>query len=273
MSEEVTDTVTAPVEESATQAEATPVAPSLRDAFAEKLGDDFKSFEKYKDDESLINGIMSAQQMIGKKGDIPAEDADDETKAEFWKKMGLSDEMDITLPEFGEEFGDLANQLPDYYGGIKDQILEIAKDVIPKSGNVNEMLNGIMNEFVKRDADATRIREAENMAAQKDMLEKVAAKNGISADQLSAKTEEIMNRQGWSNETHFTEVLLEFAKMTENSTELKDAHLHNTTEGLDTQIRELSASDEYLRMTGPKHDIAVSKVRELLNKKAQLENK
>jgi len=282
MSEEVTDTATAPVEDGATQSVETGASteasteastPSLRDMFAEKLGDNFKSFEKYKDDESLINGIMSAQQMIGKKGDIPAEDADDATKAEFWKKLGFGDDMDIELPEFGEEYGDLANQLPEYYGGIKEQILEIAKDVIPKSGNVNEMLNGIMNEFVKRDAEATRQREAENMKSQKEMLEKVASKNGLTPDQLGAKTEEIMKRQGWDNDTHFTEVLLEFAKMTDNSTELKDAYLHNTGEGIDQQIAEISASDEYLRESGPKHDLAVKKVRELLEKKQKFENK
>jgi len=277
MSEEVTDTATAPVEEGATQTEVTQstetTTPSLRDVFAEKLGDNFKSFEKYKDDDSLINGIMSAQQMIGKKGDIPAEDADDETKAEFWKKLGFGDDMDIELPEFGEEFGDLANQLPEYYGGIKDQILEIAKDVIPKSGNVNEMLNGIMSEFVKRDAEATKQQQMENTKAQKELLEKVAAKNGLTAEQLGSKTEEIMKRQGWDNNTHFTEVLLEFAKMTDNSTELKDAYLHNTSEGIDQQIAEISASDEYLRESGPKHDLAVKKVRELLEKKQKFENK
>jgi len=259
---------TAPVEETAPVATEEAVTPSFRDAFKEKAGEDFKSFEKYGDDESLLNGILAAQKMIGKKGDIPAEDADDEAKAEFWKKLG-SDKLEIAIPAFGEEFGDTAQGLTEYYGGIKDKVLEIAKDVIPKSGDVNEMLGNIINEFVKQDAEASRLGELETRTQIEDATKAVAAKAGITVDQLQAQNKEVLDRYGWGNETQISEMLLTLAKETSNTTTLKDAHLHNTSEGLDAQIADITASGD-LDTIGKKHDIALAKNVTLLKKKAEL---
>ncbi len=261
-----------PAPEPTPQPEPTPEptpTPSLRDSFKEKVGDDvFKSFEKYADDDSLVNGIVAAQKMVGKKGDIPAEDADDETKAEFWKKLG-SDKLDIALPEFGEEFGDTAQQLGEYYGGIKDKVLEIAKDVIPKSGNVSEMLSGIISEFVKQDAEASRLSSIEANAEAEKAFAVVAGKTGLSVDQLKATNEEIIKQNGWTNETHIAEVLYALSKATSNSSVMKDAHLNNTNEGLDAQIESIVASGD-LDTIGKKHDIALAKKTALLKKKAEI---
>lgn len=247
---------------------------SLVEMFRSKAPEGAKMgwLDNMKDDDSLVKTAFAAQSLIGKKGDIPAEDADDATKAEFWKKLG-SDELDIALPEFGEEFGDTAQGLTEYYGGIKDKVLEIAKDVIPKSGNVNEMLGGIINEFVKQDAEASRLGELETRTQIEEATKNVAAKAGITVEQLQSQNKEVLDRYGWGNETQISEMLLTLAKETSNMNTLKEAHLNNTAEGLDAQIAEISASDNYLRAEGPQHDLAVNKLKDLWKKKLDIENR
>ena len=160
MSEEVKDTApvvdTAP-ETTPTEAPAETQAPSFRDSFKEKVGEDaFKSFEKYTDDDSLVNGIKAAQSMIGKKGDIPAEDAAEDAYQEFWGKLG-SDKIDLKAPELGEEFGDLAGDLKETYGGITARIQEIAKEQIGKSKNLPDIIQNVLGQYLAEDAEATRL--------------------------------------------------------------------------------------------------------------------
>ncbi len=246
-------------------------ATSLRDVFAEKLGDNFKSFEKYKDDDSLINGIMSAQQMIGKKGDIPPEDADDETKREFWNKLG-ADQVDLGVPEFGDEYGDLGKTLKDYYGEVNSKIVEIAKDVIPKSGNVNEMLNGIVGRFIEEDAKNTLEQQAQAKAEAQESFKKVAAKAGLSTEKLMQTNNEVIKKYGWDDDTTIPEILYTLARETSNSKEYQESRLHNTSEGLQAQIDEINQSGILLE-NGAKAEAALKKKKELMKKMEEIMQK
>ncbi len=270
MSEEVQT----PEQPAAEQTPAQPVevaTPSFRDAFKEKVGDEaFKSFEKYADDDSLANGIMSAQSMIGKKGDIPAEDATPEQRKEFWDKLGGSD-IALTAPEFGEEFGDLAAELKESYGGITQRIQEIAAEEIGNAKNVPELIQNIMGKYLQEDALAVKQSQADNAAQTQEQFNKLAVEVGLAPEALKSTVEGVMAKYGWDGTTSVTKALYTLAKETSESTTLKDAVLTNTQEGLDTQIAEISASDEYLRQEGPQHDLAIEKLKKLWEKKLELE--
>lgn len=270
MSNEVTETTAAPVTDTANVATATPVetkqqssSPDLKALILDGLApEDQKMFEKYKDGTSIKNGVIAAMKMVGKKGDIPSEDAPDEVRSEFWNKLG-ADKIAITPPEFGQEFGDLGAQLKEYYGGVAGKVAEIAKTVIPKSKNVGEMLNGIMAEFIKQDAEASRLKEVEVKQQMEKAFSDVARKTGLSVDELKRTNDEVIKRYGWNDQTSFAEILATLAKETTNSNTMRDAHLNNTNEGIEMQISQLLASDEYLHMEGPAHDLAVAKMRKL----------
>lgn len=275
MSEAVTETApvveTAPVAE-ATETKATETKVDWYEQFKGSLDDKArKSIEKYKDGDSFKNGVFSAFSMIGKKGDIPAPDADEKTKVEFWNKLG-ADKIELGVPELGEEYGDLGGQLKEYYGGINKRILEIAKGVIPKSGNINEMLSGIVKEFIARDAEATLERERATKAQAQETLAKVAARAGLTPDKLMKTNEEVVKKYGWTNETTIPEILYTLARETSNSTELKDSYLHNTGEGLQAQIDEINRSG-VLDTTGPKKDAALARKKELMKKMADMMQK
>ena len=220
------------VEQSAEPTVETQAAPDWYESFKSSLSDsERKSIEKYKDGESFKNGTFSAFSMIGKKGDIPQENATDEQKAEFWNKLG-ADKLEVSAPEFGEEFGDLGAKLSEYYGGITQDILDIAKEIIPKSGNVNEMLSGILNEYIQRDANAAREAEIAQKAQMKEDFNKAAVAAGMTPDQFRATNEEVMKRFGWDENTHIGTILNALGAATSNSNEIKDARMHNTSEGL-----------------------------------------
>ena len=269
MSEEIVDT--APVEETApaTDAPAPVDAPTLRDTFKAKVGDDaFKSFEKYSDDDSLVNGILSAQSMIGKKGDIPAEDADAETYKEFWGKLG-SENIKIDPIELGDEFGAITQDLKDVYGGITESIQDIAKEEIAQSKNIPDLMNRIVGRYLKEDAERARLGAVEQKEASEKQFAATAGKTGLSTDQLKAVNEEVIKQNGWDESTSIAEVLYTLSKATTNSNTMKEAHLNNTNEGLDAQIQSITASGD-LDTIGPKHDIALKKKKDLLRKKAEL---
>ncbi|RLI52550.1 MAG: hypothetical protein DRP09_17660, partial [Candidatus Thorarchaeota archaeon] len=67
-------------------------APTLRESFLAAVPEEKRgAFEKYKDDASLVDGVLTAQSMIEKKGDIPPENASPEEVAEFWGKLGAGE--------------------------------------------------------------------------------------------------------------------------------------------------------------------------------------
>ncbi len=270
----MSEDVQTPEQPAVEQTPAQPVettAPSFRDTFKSKVGDEaFASFEKYGDDDSFVNGILSAQSMIGKKGDIPAEDATPEQRKEFWDKLGGAD-IKLAVPELGEEFGDLAAELTETYGGITQRIQEIAAEEYGKAANLPELIQSVMGRYLQEDALAVKQGQADNAAQTQEQFNKLAVEVGLAPEALKSTVEGVMAKYGWDSNTSVTKALYTLAKETAESTTLKDAVLTNTQEGLDAQIAEISASDEYLRQEGPQHDLAIEKLKKLWDKKLELE--
>lgn len=273
MSEEVVDTAPEATETAPTETTTTEAPQSTKDWLASNAPEGAKTdwLNKYDSDESLAKGIYAAQQMIGKKGDIPAEGATPEEYQEFWGKLGAND-MEIKAPELGEEFGDARQELGDYYGGIAEQVNAIAKEEIASATSVPDLLNKIVGRFIAEDSKMTLENQIESSKSLEDQFKAVAAKTGMTPDGLKQSNSEVINRMGWNDETTIHEIIHEFNKVTTNSKTLQEAHLNNSHEGLDAQIAQISASDVYLRETGPKHDLAVKEMNRLLTLKNGLNN-
>lgn len=241
-------------------------APSIRESLLAKLPKEkTKWLEKYKDDDSTVNGIMSAIEMVGKKGDIPKEDAPSEAFKEFWNKLG-ADKVELNVPEFGEEYGDLGGQLKEYYSGVNSKVTEILNNEIANAKNIPDLFNKVMNKFIAEDAEAARLREVETKKQMEESFKKVAIKSGLSAEQLKATNDEVIKKYGWDDTTSFAEILYTLAKETSNTNVIKDSFMNNTSQGLEMQLQEIVTSDEYLYGSGAKHDLAVKNAIELMTK-------
>jgi len=280
MSEEVVDT--APVTETAPAevAEAVETTDSAKsgdwyESFKSSLGEEErKSIEKYKDGDSFKKGTFSAFSMIGKKGDIPAEDAPDEVRSAFWNKLGADKVSAVEIPDFGEEYGDLGAELKEYYGGVSEKIAEIAKGIAGSAKSVPDLLNKVMQEFIKDDAENARVARLEQTKQMKEQFEKVAKKSGLSVEQLNQEVEQVKAKYGWGNDTSIAELLLTLAKETSNTNTLKDAHLNNTSEGLEQQ--QLDAHGILMDMvkkgvSGAEYEIQLRKVKELNEKLSKMQ--
>jgi len=276
---EVTETApveTAPVEVAPIEAKVEAkeeIKPSLLAALkgmvpAEKA----KWLEKYKDDQSALNGIMSAQEMLGKKGDIPKEDASPEAIKEFWGKLG-ADSIEIKGIELGEDFGGMKTGLEEYYKGVGGKLNEIAKQEISKAKNIPDMLNRIFSRFANEDAQGQLQASKEQAELDDKLIGKLAGKTGLSRDQIGKTYQETMQRYGWGDETTKYEVMLELAKNTTNSKVMQDSYLHNTSEGVQQQIDAIAISKEYLHEDGPAHTKAVQQMRELHGKMEEIQKK
>lgn len=280
MSEEVTTetapiTETAPVEPTTQETTTTETAPDWFEGFKADLNEqELKSIEKYKDGDSFKNGTFSAFSMIGKKGDIPPEDAPEEAKAEFAKKLGLenvkfADGEKVELDEsFGDKKGELEEAYTGYVGGFLENLVEkFAKN--PSMATVKEAAI----EFAKQDAKVALEREAEQRAALVEQKKAAAGKLGISVDDMNRTIKEVIASRGWDAGVTFDEVLCTLARETTNSNTLKDAHLNNTTEGLQAQIDELNVTLADRSVPDAKHKLNVEKMNDLLKKQYELQNK
>ena len=269
---------TQPVEEKATDTAQTTTQETAsaesKDWFQQMLedaGEDKRYFEKYKDKDSAKKGIVSAFQLVGKKGDIPKEDATPEERAAFWNKLG-AEKLEVKIPEFGDEFGELKGQLGEYYGNIGKEISEIAKTVIPQSKGIDDAINKIVAEFAKRDGERTLKSQTESKSLTEQNILNTAKKAGLSVEQLKQYNQEVIDRFGWSDETSFAEILLELHKSTFNSPAVREAYLQNTNEGIEHQIAELKADPDW-GMDTPKGRQLVQKRIELLNKMGAMQKK
>ncbi len=282
MSEEVTDTApetteTAPAETTETTQEVS-TAQSLLDVFKSKAPEGAPTgwLEKIKDEDSLVKTVYAAQSLIGKKGDIPAEDAPDEVRQEFWNKLGADKVAPLDLPDFGEEFGDMGAELKEYYGGISEKVAEIAKTVAPTSKNVPDLMNKVLESFIKEDAEAARVAKFEQQKQMKEQFETVAKKAGLSTDQLNQEIEQVKGKYGWDDSTSIAELLLTLAKETSNSNTLQDAHLNNTMEGLDSQFEHENAvliDMAKKNVSGVEYDSQLAKVQKLMEKISNLQKR
>lgn len=269
---ETTVTETEATEQSTQEVKKEEAKPSLLAALkALTPAEKSKWLEKYKDDQSAFNGIMSAQEMLGKKGDIPKEDSDESVFKEFWGKLG-ADKIELTTPDLST-LGGNTEELSEYYKGISGKLGEIAKEVVPSAKNIPDMLNKVFSRFAEEDAKAQIEAAKEQEKINNQLIGDLVKKTGIPKDEISRMSEEVVSRYGWNENTTKYEVFMELAKATTNSSTMQDAYLHNTNEGLQNQIDEISRSDEYLRMDGPKHTAAVSKVTELLKRQQELKKK
>lgn len=239
--------------------------------FREAAGEDARYLDKYKDADSAKKGILSAFQMVGKKGDIPKDDAPDTERAEFWNKLG-ADKIDIKIPEFGDEYGDLKGQLGEYYSGVANEIVEIAKDVIPKSKGINDAIAAIVSEFAKRDGERTLKSQVESTRMTEENIAGTAKKLGLSVDELKRANQEVIDRFGWNDKTSFAEVLQELHKATFNSPVMQQAYMNNTNEGLRLQMEELKTDPDWGTDTAKGRQLVQRRI-ELLDKMGQLSQK
>ncbi len=257
--------------------EPTVEAPTLRESFLAAVPEEKRgAFEKYKDDASLVDGVLTAQSMIGKKGDIPPENASPEEVAEFWGKLGAGE---IKPGEFayGEEFGDLAQPLSERHAEVDKQITELFNDALKEARTLPELKDRVLKAYLQSEAEKERQSTIESQALEKEEFAKFAVENGLSVEQASGMIKGVNSRLGFTDETPVDEAYRKlayaYATATEESSTLKEARLENSSGGIQTQIDAMMLDDDYLRGKGPKHDAAVKKMTELLLKQAELDKK
>jgi hypothetical protein len=227
---------------------------------------DAKTWDKFRDTDpaTALKSIADMDKYIGKKGDIPAEDATEEARAEFWNKLG-ADKIEVDLPELGEEFGDLKGELSEYYGGINEQIMEIAKEVIPSAKNVPDIIQGILSKFVQNDAKATLDARIQAQAAEKEALGAAAQRLGVTTEEMTRVNNELIQREG--NDVTFHELAYKYAQATSNSATPKDA-LVSTPAGKQSRMQEIYEDRDFWNKTpenAKRHDQLVAEHRKLFD--------
>lgn len=252
--------------------EPTPV--DLREQFMSALPEGKrKTFEKYKNAESLVNGILAAQELIGKKGDIPPEGATEEQLSEFWGKLSSSD-LAPSEYEYGEEYGDLAEELKQEHSAIDAKITELLADALKTARTLPELKQAIVGKFLDERAQEAKRMAIELSQARQEAIKALAGKYGTTANEFGRIVKETINREGWGADTSVEEIVYKFAKANAGPSPVTDSHFADrTVEGIDQQIATISASDEYLKMEGPQHNLAVEKLTKLLQAKFDLEQK
>jgi len=264
-----------PASESDTTQEAAS-SPSMLDSLKNGAPEDKQKWlNTFTDDKGLANSIFSMVEMTGKKGDIPAADASDEQKAAYLEKVigGDPDKSGVEFsPELTERLGDHAKASMEEFNGFRESSLTLFREELSKTPND---IVGAYDRAFDRFAEADIIRQLENateaQAAQEQALKEVAAKVGLAPEKLVATQKEVMGKFGWDETTTAMEVLHKLAEVTSDSTTLKESRL-NSTQGLQVQIDELRATDEF-RQDGPKHALAVQKMTRLLKQQFELEQK
>jgi len=276
MSEEVV-VDTAPA--SATPAPAEPTAPStaLRDAMTANLpeGQDAPAWMgKYGDDISLFNGIMSQASMVGKKGDIPQEGATPEAFGEFGDKLGWkeSSEVEAHINLDAEKYGDSKADLDAAYNGaihgVANQIMANLRENPSRESVVKALVD-----FSKGDAEQTLLNQTEGQKARAEQLSAFAASKGLTPEALTQSQTELMAREGWDDSTTIHEVMHAYASKISNSQTLQDAQLHNTTEGLEEQMKVLRIELNDVTVKPEQHKINLEKMKALQERQWNIKNK
>lgn len=281
MSEEVVAPVATEVP--ATPAVETPVTPApvtpevSKTAILESLrgkvpAEHAKWLEKYKDDDGVVKGILSAQEMIGKKGDIPADDATPEQKAEFAKKLGadkLIFDKDKETIEFDPKYGDKGKEYSAAYGELVSDFMANLADKFGKNPSMATIKEAVLD-FVKVDAEKLYNNEQAMITIFNEQLKTVAGKNGLTVDQLKTANSEVMAKYGFNNETPVIEILHTLAKETAGSTTMKGSTVPNTPAGVTTRLSTIMQDNDFWNKTpenSAKHDALVKEYQELSLKK------
>ena len=203
---------------------------------------DAKWHEKYQDDAGLFNGIQSAQEMLGKRGDIPSENSTPEQVQEFWNKQGMA-EFEVKATEFGEEYGDDALGLNEMYGSIAGKIGTIVKEESGKSKNMSELVQNVVSRYIAEDSKALLesgvTAKQETQVALGKRFDEVARVNNLTHDQLVNKANEVMGRYGFDGNTPAEQLLLTISQATDGGLSFKGGALNTTSEGIDTQLEAL----------------------------------
>lgn len=270
VAENVADTAT---NEGSTAPEATPTS-ALRDALSSHLGEGAEApawMSKYADDTALANGIFSGQSMIGKKGDIPSEGSAPEAYGEFADKMGFKtiegDKEYVNLSS--DRFGDSKQELDGAYNegirGIMDKAIENFRN-----NPSPQALEDALVEWANADAEGTILGQIEGGKAQTEAFNTTAAKLGLTPEQLSQDNAETAKRFGFGDDTTIHEILSTLSKSTSNSTTLQDAHLNNTSEGLQTQVDALGLELRDGSVPPAQHAINLKNMNALLVRQADI---
>lgn len=246
-----------------------------------KLGDEFKdnpNLTKYKKIQDLSKSHINAQKMVGKDPDrlveLPSDQASDEAKAEFYKKLGVPDDPN------GYEF-ELSKELEGVE--VDEEAIGKVKQVAQKYGVPADKFNGLLNEMLGVQAEVSQ--------AQVEQMQK-----DFEADYEKAETElrkewgddydrrvnranrvlhqfggqEAVEKSGLANNLDMVRFLDKIAdSMSEDKLEGADVAPKATPAQIESQIDELMARPAYMDGKHPQHQDVTNKVSELFKRKAQ----
>ena len=276
VAENVADTATqeGTTTEATTEATAQPSG-DWYDGFKSSLSEDeAKSFEKYKDGDSLKKGTLSAFQMIGKKGDIPSEGSTPEAVTEFAEKLGFvpSEEAHSLIELEADKWGDQKGSMEEMYNGAGNTVIQKAIENFRTNPSPQAFIDAVQD-FIAGDAEQSLLQQVEGNKAMEEQFKEVASKTGLSPEALKQGNDEVIQRMGWDDTTTIHEIIHEFNKMTSNATTLQEAHLHNTSEGIDQQIAALDVELNDRTVPDAQHKLNVEKKRSLLEKQWEIMNR
>lgn len=221
--------------------------------------------DKYQSPEEAIKGLVNAQEKLGKKGlPVPDENASDEEKQEFrqsaLKALGLPDdpsEYEWSPPEEVEldsEKHEEAKQKLHELGLTKDQFQGVMDLYAGEIQNSVEQAQQNQEQERKETTEALREEWGDEFDKRLDRAQKQIQKAGLG---------ERLKELGLGNNKEVLKMFEQAARATsEDSLEGRQ-----TQKGIDQQINDLKASDEYKNVRHPQHQKAVDQLQELYKQK------
>jgi len=267
--QEAQTTETTTTQEATTEVSNTAILESLR---GKVPAEQAKWLEKYKDDDGVIKGILSAQEMIGKKGEIPDENATPEQKAEFAKKIGADSlvfDKDKETIEFDPKYGEKGKEYSQAYGELVSEFMSNLSTKFGEKPTLATIKEAVLD-FVKADAEKVWQNEQAMTETFNKQMTDVSAKYGLSVDQVKTANTEVMARFGFTNETPIVEILHTLAKETSGSTTMKGSTVPNSPAGVTNRLSAIMQDKNFWDRTtenAQQHDALVKEYQELSLKK------
>lgn len=252
------------------------IEPATTEAVKETTTDDWKSFidtldedikgsrslEKFKTTQELARSYTELSKLVGKKGEIPRDDASGEEWSEFYNKLGR--------PESPDQYG--ITPKDGLNGERLDSALKLAHEAGISKTQAEKLFGGLMD-MEKADMDSMNLSHQERIAEEQS---KLVTTWGNATDsmiesviglQKSLGVYESFEANGLNGNADLLIMMGELAKRLGEDPEIS-VNMANTTAGLDNSISEVNSQIKEYVMRGEKVPPHLSSKREeLFNRK------
>lgn len=238
-----------------------------------------KSLDKFQTVQDMAKSYVNMEKKFGKDPDklveLPSENASDEVKAEFYKRLGVPDDPS----EYGFE---KSTELPEDIE-VDDQLLEGAKQLAHKYNMPKEAFSGLVNDWLQLEQQS--IQEKQKQVQQELDSEYESSVNSLRkewgddydrrvnrANRLLTQFagEEAVEELGLSNSPKMVQFLDKVAdSMSEDKLEGSGTNPLPTPAQVESKISELMAHPAYMNKKHPEHKNITDQISNLFKRKAE----